>query len=177
MLFDRLMRTAPIVLLCLFSWLPSAQATIVTQTATNLGGAVWRYDFTLSEFTAGSGAGITVYFPLASVTALANPTASPDWDPIVLDPDSPPGADGAYDALALVSSPSLSPFSVEATITGAAPPTGLRFEIYRLSPFEILETGQSSEPGGGGSEVPEPGGLLPLGALALAAAGWRRTAL
>ena len=152
----------------------TAQATVITGEATNIGGAVWRYEFALSSFTYGADAGFTIYFPLAIVSALTNGSAAADWDLLLLDPDSPPGADGGFDALSLVASPSLSPFRVDATVAGGnPPPLALRFEIYRLSPsFEILETGFTSDPGG--AAVPEPGSAVLAGLGALAAFGAAR---
>lgn len=155
MLGRALLRVAAAMAIC-----AGAQATTISATATNTGGSVWRYDFALSSFSNGAGAGFTIYFPLASVTALANPVASGEWDAIVLTPDSPPGSDGAFDALALTGSPSLIPFSVEATIASGAAPLVLRFEIYRSNPFAVLEAGNTFDPASGAA-VPEPsGGLL-----------------
>jgi hypothetical protein len=149
-------------------------AVVMTASPTHVAGFVYRYDISLSEFVTGAGTGFTLYFPLANVVALSNPVASGDWDVLVFDPDSPPGANGAYDALALVNTPSLTGFSVDATLTGGTPPLGLTFEIYQLSPFLILETGTTLP--AAGAEIPEPA-TTTLTGLALLAAGlplWRR---
>ena len=130
-----------------------------------VGENLYRYNYSISEFSHPAGFGFSVLFSPTLYTLLQSPPPSvgPDWDIISLQPDTGLPDDGLYDALALVESPSpLSGFSVEFVWLGSGTPGSQPFVLYDQS-FSIIETGQTTA-------IPEPSvaTLLALSLVALA---------
>ncbi len=122
------------------------------------------YDFAPDEWANVAGAaGFAVAFDVGTTAGLALAPEGPgaDWDAIVLQPDPLLPAAGFYDALALVSTPSLAgPFAVTFDWLGEGAPGSQTFTIYDAS-FAPIVVGET---------VPEPGtaALLAVGLLCLA---------
>ncbi len=157
-------------------------ATTITYQATDLadlapGEDLWQYEYAVSGhvFVVDQG-GFSVFFDPALYASLQDGLATPDWDVLLLQPDSVLPADGLYDALALVGNPSLAPFSVSFVWLGgpASVPGPQRFEVYQMDlDGNVLpgsEFGQTT-PVNTPSPIPEPSTLLLLGSgLSLAIA-------
>lgn len=165
----RKLHVAPIaaLLLLLLGTIP-AHGTTVSYTAVDLpnvqpGVDLWQYQYTVSNFTFGIGQGFSIYFNESLYADLANPVASAEWDPLVLQPDPVLGA-GLYDALAKVDAASLAtPFTVDYVWLGMGTPGVQPFDVYALDAsggLTILETGQTTA---AATPVPEPATLLLLG--------------
>lgn len=154
------MRIAPATVLAGILLLgSSASATTIAYTATDLPDAVpgedlWEYAYTVSGRTFAAGEGFSVFFDYTQYTLLESPppAVSADWDIISLQPDVLLPDDGFYDALALVSAPSLTTaFTVSFVWLGTGTPGAQPFDIYNPA-FQTIESGVT---------VPEPGtGLL-----------------
>jgi hypothetical protein len=97
-----------------------ARAAAVTYTATNLSGSEWRYDYTLAgSYTAGQD--LAIYFPYATNSSLTDlGTGGPTWTTFVLQTDTALSANGEFDIMANVNSPS-----------------GASSLDYRVEPFEL----------------------------------------
>jgi len=130
----------------------------------------WVYQYHLDAFPYDAGFGFTVYFdPDLYADLDPTPQAPDQWDAISGDPDGDLGADGFYDAQALVDAPFvLSVFTVAFRWLGAGTPGPQPFEVREPEPsFAVIESGTTV--------VPEPAALS-LGAGALVALiGTRRT--
>jgi len=142
----------------------------------DLGSNVFRYEFfpidlglmRLQEFA--------VQFDAALFGSLSNGVADSDFRLVLLQPDNPPGAAGAYSALALVDNPSLAgPFSVDVNWLGSGVPGSLSYFIHQFDASgRILETIGSGflEPAGPVG-APEPSSWL-MGGLGLVTGGLLR---
>lgn len=147
----------------------AANAAVVVRFNTEaLGGGFWRYDYTL-EGTAPAGGfdGLTIYFEASSYGQLANAVTSLGWDPLAVQPDTSIPADGFLDLLSLggLLTGNVGPaaFSVDVKFLGVGAPGSQRFELYQLTPFAVVASGQTRQPNG----VPEPA----TGALVMLALG------
>lgn len=147
-------------------WAPSAAATTIVYEATDLtdivmGEDLWKYTYYVSAF---AGAGFTVLFDYQRYTSLESPppVVNGDWDPITFQPDPLFPDDGAYDAFALSSTPSLAdPFEVSFVWLGPGLPGDQPFVVYNQS-FQTIESGQTAVPD------PSTGMLLAVGLIGLA---------
>lgn len=141
---------------------PAAATTILYQ-AEDLADVVtgedlWRYTYTVADFTYGADHGFTIVFDLSLYTNLEDPppAVNADWDVITIQPDLLLPDHGYYDALALSATPSLgNPFTVEFVWLGAGAPGSQPFGVYDPA-FQLLETGDSVP-------VPEPASVTLLG--------------
>jgi hypothetical protein len=109
-------------------------------------------------------------------SSLSNGVADSDFRLALLQPNNPPGAPGAYSALALMDNPSLAgPFSVDVNWLGSGVPGSLPFFIHQFDASgRILETiGSGSLEAAGPVEAPEPASWL-LGGLGLVTGGLLR---
>jgi hypothetical protein len=167
-----------IVVVSALGWTASATATTIQFDAANLGGDVWRYVYSLSgDLLADQG--FVVFFDETLYSSLQPLPPTPvDWDLLVTQPDLALQSAGAYDALALVDSPSFAgPFSVSFNWLGSAGtvPGRQPFQIYQLdaSGFPApLEDGMTSPLDS--AEVPEPSTLLLVATGVAAGRTWRR---
>jgi len=127
----------------------------------------WRSEFYFEDSMIGIGQGFTLLFDPASHAALTDVSiAGPDWDLIVLQPDTLLPASGVFDGLALADMPDLSgPFQIEFTWLGAGTPGAMPFVYYDID-FQALEAGETVP-------VPEPGTSM-LVALGLVCIGGSR---
>src|ERR1022692_192314 len=100
-----------------------ADSILVHYTATNVGGAEWRYDYTLSGSYL-SGYDMAVYFPVATSANLSDlQTGGTDWTTFVYQPDPNLPADGEFDMFANIDNPSVAPvFSVFFQWSGSGNP-------------------------------------------------------
>ena len=139
-----------------------ASATTIEFMATELSKNRWQYEYFLSDRVFSEGQGFSIFFDnllYSDLTLEAPPPPPPgDWDAIVVQPEPPSGldSDGFYDALALVSDPTLTGrFLVSFLWSGDGAPGAQRFEIYQLEQDfpRIIEKGQTTP-------VPEPSTLL-----------------
>jgi len=153
----------------------TAGATTIEFTVSSLGGTAWEYQYFPSGHTFLADQGFAVFFDLTRYSNLTLGSPLPaDWDPIVVQPDPTPSSDGYYDALALVTDPSLAgPFRVSFLFSGPGTPGSQPFEIYQLEgdfprPFE---TGRTVPVG---NVIPEPSTLLLLTAGAAAGSALRK---
>jgi hypothetical protein len=173
------------LLLSIFS--SQALPTTIEYEVLNLtpGQDLWQYNYFVSGTTFAANEGFTIFFDYHNFSNLQNPqpTASPGWNAIVLQPDPNLPDNGAYDALALVSNPSLmTTFQVQFDWLGSGTPGSQPFTINQFNSagnlVAVLETG-NTVPVPVTSTVPEPGaGLLfitGIGALLLLRRARRRS--
>ena len=107
-------------------------------------------------------AGFVIYFDPSLYSTLQNlsPTASSNWDILVIDPNTFIPDDGTFDALSLVDNPSLTDtFSIDFIWLGANNPGSQSFEVYD-SAFDVIVSGNTLNTITT-TQVPEPpAGLL-----------------
>ncbi len=143
----------------------AANAAVVQYNTTALGGGVWRYDYML-EGAAPTGGfdGLTLYFEASSYGLLANAVAPADWDPLIVQPETGIPADGFLDLLSLsgllLGNVGPVEFSVDVEYLGLGAPGPQRFELYQITPFDVVASGQTGQL----NSVPEPvtGALVAL---------------
>ncbi len=145
----------------------AAHAGIVQYTTTALGGDLWRYEFTLQgQAPSGGFDGLTIYFAPTSFGLLTSLVAPPDWDPLVIQPDTALPADGFVDLLHVsgLLNGTVDPvgLSVDVRYLGTGSPSSQRFELYVSDPFSVVLSGETQQ----ANEVPEPGTIF-LVAVAL----------
>ena len=148
--------------LLIFGSRPAAQAITITYTATDLADVVvgedlWQSSYTLSGFVFQANQGFTIYSAYNLYKNLSAASVHPDWDLLVIQPDTGIPADGFYDNLALVNGASLSaPFILDFVWLGLGTPGAQAFQIYDLTGgFQILNSGTTQS-----AAVPESGGWL-----------------
>lgn len=127
---------------------------------------LWQYSYSVQDFVFPAGFGFSILFDYTRYGRMEPPApAGDDWDVIVLQPDPALPADGLYDALALMGSPSLSNAFVQTFVwLGPGTPESQPFAVYDSS-FQTIDTGLTA--------VPEPStGMLMT--IALLTAGWIR---
>lgn len=133
---------------------------------TTTGEDLWEYQYTVSDTTFTADTGFTIYFDLGLYDLLDPFPVSPssDWWVTTWDPDSNIPDDGAFDALALVDSPTLAnTFTVSFVWLGAScEPVNQYFDVYDGITWATLDSGLtiSSSP----STVPEPTTMTLFGA-------------
>jgi len=158
----------------------SARAATIFYQATDLADVVvgqdlWEYTYTVTGITFSQDQGFSILASDSLYRDLAIPVPpNSDWDATVFQPDPVLTSPGAYDALALVSAPSLAgPFVVDFVwLGGANRPGSQPFEIYALSgegELTVIDEGRTIPFG-----VPEPASALLVGVGVLAAARVRR---
>ena len=141
---------------------------------------LWSYRFFVSGLTVDAGQGFSLYFAPALYRSLQSPPPSvnADWDLAVFPVDSPPGAQGIYDALALVDGASLlDAFTVRFVWLGGGAPGSQPFTINAFDStggITFVERGETTPLG---TPVPEPTAwlLLAFGAGAYASRRRRHT--
>ena len=141
------------------------QFQAIDLTDTTPGQDLWRYQYVLNGFTFQTGQGFSVFFDSQLYTDLHNPqpSLSPIWNVIAVQPDVILHQPGYFDGQALVNSPSLTDiFQVDFVWLGQGSPGLQNFSIYDVN-FSTLSAGSTS--------VPEPQVLtfLSLGVLCLRA--------
>ena len=159
-----------------------AVGAVISATYHPLTGQQWTVDFTVT----GDGSpsvisDFTVYFPVASFTALALGASPSAWDSLVVQPDANLQSAGFLDSLALGggigNGASVGGFDVRFTFLGAGNPPPLRFDINDAN-FHAVYSGLTTA---AVAAIPEPETvwlmLLGLGAIAGARLRQRRSPL
>lgn len=163
----------------------SAHAALLTTQAQSLGGTQWQLDFSIAnDGTPASFEGVTLYFDRALFANLSDAVAPAGWDPLLFQPDTVLGSDGAYDVLAdaahvLSAGQTVQGFSLRFDFLGSVLPTAWSYDLYRLDAtsgdIEILGSGRTVE---AVTAVPLPATLaLALLGLALMPGARRSPAL
>ena len=144
-------------------------ASTILFTDTNLGGGLFRINYSLSGITFQANEALDITFPAAQFTLLQNGVAPSGFSVLLFQPNSPQGAPGVYSALAL--SGPVTPagtFSVEALFTGTGSPGPQDFELDQFDSsgmfVSVVDTGTTTP------AVPEPGSL-PIYAVLIIAGG------
>ena len=148
----------------------TALATNIIYDAADQGFGVWEYSYWVSDNTFNEDYGFTVYFDDGLYDNITPTSDSGDWDETSWNPSG--GLAGAYDALASTDGASLAaPFTVSFDWLGTGTPWDYTqdFEVYFLSPFQILETGTTAP-------IPEPATILLVGSGLFGLAGLRKRA-
>lgn len=164
-----------------------ASATVIEFEATDLTDLVssedlWMYRYFVSDATFLADQGFSIFFDTALYRNLQDPLPSvgADWDILTLQPDPALPSAGVFDALALVSGPSLAqPFSVTFSWLGApdAVPGSQPFEVYQLDQAGqpiAFERGVTTLRGA--TTVPEPSTVVLVGIGSALALSRRRRA-
>ena len=174
--------------------LPTAKAVIIEYSAQNLSGNFWEYSYFVSNNNFNQFEGFQVDFDYNFYSALASTPLAPnsDWSPITFNSDPALFANGVYDAIALVNSPSTAdPFVVSFQWLGIGQPSSQTFSLYSCED-EFCSTGVTfgqsgitiiQNSGGGGTppptSIPEPLPtlLIALGLIGLAFTRRKKAAL
>ena len=141
------------------------QSQAIDLADTTPGQDLWQYQYVLSGFNFQAGQGFSVFFDPQLYAALQNPqpSLSPIWSVIAVQPDLILHQPGYFDGQALVNSPSLADiFKVDFVWLGSGPPPVQTYTIYDVN-FSTISGGFTS------TNVPEPRVLtfLSLGVLCL----------
>jgi hypothetical protein len=154
-------------------WLPlwagvlatSLSAASITSTVTNLNTNLFRYTYTVSNFSFQINQELDIRFDPTLYTNLANGTAPANFNVVLLQPNSPQGVPGDFTALSTINNPSLNgQFSVDVNYLGFGTPGPQPFMINQFnSDGQFVSTLES-----GFVVTPEPStfGLGALGVLA-----------
>ena len=155
---------------------PAQAAIAINYRATDLadltaGNDRWQYEYFLTG-TFLSDFGFDVLFPIANGyddgDLLSGTTLNPNWDLLLLQPNSSLPNDGRFDALALIDNAELSaPFVATFIWRGIGTPGAQPFELFDDG-FQVIGTGTTSP-------VPLPPAFGLLAAGLLAARGLVRT--
>lgn len=138
---------------------PMANAAGIEYSLTSLGSNAWRYDYTLDNtLPTLSFDEITIYFDLPNVLSIDSFVAPSGWDPITIQPDIGLPASGFVDAVRLagdVPVGTFSGFSAEFHYAPGLTPAAQMFELLLSSPFEVIDTNQTTH-GAVVTAIPEP---------------------
>jgi hypothetical protein len=157
---------AVFTLLSVAVWLyPAFSATIIEYEVTDLPDTVpgqdrWAYRYFVSGFTFGANQGFTIWFDPSRYTQLETPSPpNAQWDVLVLQPDRALPDRGAFDALALANSASLTqPFGVN-FVSLSGTPGSQPFDIDQFDAqrnfVRIVESGVTV-PRQQAAPIPEP---------------------
>lgn len=135
-------------------------------------GDLWQYTYIVSDHTFFEYEGFTIYFDLWDFDLLDPFPVAPnvDWDVLTWDPDPALPDDGAFDAMSLIDSPSLTdPFTVSFVWLGNGTPGSQYFEIYDPN-YDVIELGDTVA----AAPVPEPTTLFLLGTGLIGIIGIRK---
>jgi len=137
---------------------------------TDLGGGVFRYEFTPHNLTLLKNQEFDIKFSPTLFANLFNGAANDEFRLILLQPNNPGGVSGDYSALALIDHPSMAgPFTVDVTWLGDGAPGALPLVIHQFD-----STGQHIT--GTISATPEPASWLLSGVGSLLVGYWLRAA-
>jgi hypothetical protein len=161
------MRALCLLLLGIASSVGSA-ATVGFEVA-SLGGNEYRYSYSFTGFTLAENEEIDIRFNPTLFGTLSNGVAPPDFDLLVLQPNTPPGAFGDYSLLALIDDPPMDgSFTIDVLYLGAGTPGA---QPYFINQYDAMGTLTSSTAGGltvSASAVPEPATSVLVGGAMLA---------
>jgi hypothetical protein len=161
---------------------PAFSDTMIQYEVTDLGDNVptqdrWEYRYFVSGFTFAANQGFTIWFDQSLFAQLETPLPpNPQWDVLVLQPDLALPDSGAFDALALLSTPSLAlPFAVDFVSLAGTPGSQL-FDINQFDSqgnlVQVIESGVTVPRQSG--TVPEPGTLWLIAGEGACLALWKR---
>jgi hypothetical protein len=142
-----------------------AIASPITYEIEHLGGTDWRYLYYADGRSWVQNDFFTIDFDFTLYSNLAVVGSPSDWDPLVFQPETTPlPMDGAFDAMALIDSPSVAgPFAVSFSWLGTGSPGRQPLRI------NTIDAGLTQP-----RTVPEPASLLLLGSGLGAAFALRR---
>jgi hypothetical protein len=126
------------------------------------GQSLYRYTYEPVDIVFEKDQELDIRFDPNLFAALFNALAPPDFDVLLLQPNTPPGAFGDYSALALVSNPVISsPFSVDVVFIGSGIPGAQPYFInqYDGNGQFVATVIQGATTSGSSAVVPEPGSL------------------
>ncbi|MEP6715055.1 MAG: hypothetical protein ABJC09_05750 [Terriglobia bacterium] len=149
---------------CLCAAVSATASPIITYQVTPPGvsspGNVYHYSFQIAGNDFFAGEELDIEFGVSQFTRLQFGQAGQDFDLLLLQPGSPPGAPGEYSALALVDNPLLTPgsFGVDVTQVGQGPVSQLPFFLYddRASVSLLIDSGVATS---AAAATPEPATL------------------
>ena len=159
---------------CFLGMSVEAQATTISYKATNVAGATWRYDYTVTNDSLNAALfEFTVFFDRTQYENLAVQASPVAWDSLVVQPDNGLPDDGFFDSLntatGMAVGASRSGFSVRFDFLGTGSPGSQAFHVVDPDTFLALQSGNTFA-----VPLPGAGALLGTGALLLSGKARRR---
>jgi hypothetical protein len=129
------------------------------------GQSLYRYTYEPVDIVFKRNQELDVRFDPNLFGALFNALAPPDFDVLLLQPNTPPGAFGDYSVLALVDNPVISgPFSVDVVYIGSGLPGTQPYFINQYDDNgDFVATLTQGSTASGSAIVPEPASLTTMG--------------
>ena len=160
-------------ILLLFALLAFSLSADTIQFQVITSGTTGTYDYFVSGFTAMQPCTdnpslecsdeIDINFDPTVFSQISNGVAPAGFNLLLFQPNNPPQAPGDYSALAVVANPSLTPFSVDFTLTGAGTPASQTFTINEFDNNGFFEGVATSGVTTLVSTVPEPASFSLIG--------------
>ena len=153
-------------------------STLIQYDLTALGGNAYRYTYHTNGLNLLVNYELDILFDAALYGSLSNGVTPAGFDLLLLQPNQPVGAQGVFNALALVDQPSALSFSVDFTFLGAGSPGPQEFAVFddRVRPNIMVVPNTSTQLAVSG--VPEPATLwLCAGAIIIFIRGEYRRCL
>lgn len=132
--------------------------TVTEVGTTGMGDTVFRYTYSPSGFDFNEDRELLLRFDPALYSSLTNPVVPTGFDPLVFQPDNPPGAFGDFSIFAPISGLSVGGvFSIDFIFLGSGTPGAQPFVINDFVNGDIMMfTSGSTVPDSGPVIIPEP---------------------